>query len=192
MIRPPSGASVPVIRLRTLVLPAPFGPTTPSVSPGAQGEGQVVGDDDAAEGPREPSSSSSAAGDRPRPTRSAASARDRLERPRRRDVGLALVADDDEVVREVRALPPLAADERRLGDVRGRVARSTGSCRRSCRGSCALMASRIAALSSTLEARLRTSAATSNSAWAKPIGWVHCLRRRRRVAVGRAPWPTRR
>ena len=95
--------------------------------------------------------------------------------------GWSLLLTIDELVRE-RPVPlhPLPADERRLGDVRGGERRQAGAvprdrARRSCRATVALMASRIAALSSTLAARLRASAATSKRAWAKPIGCVHCL-----------------
>ena len=42
--RPPSGRRPPVIRLSTVVLPAPFGPTIPSASPLAEREGELVDD----------------------------------------------------------------------------------------------------------------------------------------------------
>ena len=44
-----SGARLPVMRLSIEVLPAPFGPTTPRVSPAARRQRQAVGDDDTAE-----------------------------------------------------------------------------------------------------------------------------------------------
>ena len=74
-----------------------------------------------------------------------------------------------------RALAPLAADERRLGDVRERLAVVQSTLPTIVSRLVALIASRMAALSSMFVVRLSASMATSNRAWAKPIGCVHCF-----------------
>ena len=45
-ICPRSGASSPLIMPNRLVLPAPFGPTTPTASPSSTEMRQLLGDDD--------------------------------------------------------------------------------------------------------------------------------------------------
>ena len=95
---------------------------------------------------------------------------------RRRNVRRGLVVGDDEIVAATVLQPPLAADERRLGDVFRREWRQLGAIpgdRPDQRVS--LVAAIASATLSPLDgspARFITSTASSNSAWTKPIGWV--------------------
>ena len=175
-MRPRSGRSMPVIRLNSVDLPAPFGPMMPSASPRASDEVDVAGDNDRTE----------RFGDRlqlehhPNPDASIVpiSSSD-LHLPAKRNLLRLSVLGDDHFVL-VAVEPPLTADQRRLGDVlrgerRHLVGAELRSDRRWCRAWWHRSPSPTAAPSVGSWARFSASTATSNSECTKPIGWVHCL-----------------
>src|SRR5262245_57414769 len=103
-IRPSSAFRLPAIRLRTVVLPAPFGPTIPSASPGPSAR---LTPRTARTEPNdfETSWSSTRAGKLGRLVRDRDQLRVLLQ------AGHALVADHDELVLVLLALDPLGAGE---------------------------------------------------------------------------------
>src|SRR5476649_1553341 len=102
------------MRFRVEVLPAPFGPMIPTTSPEATSSvnsSATTTDPKALQTPTSWRAAINESGRTPL-------ARDELHRAAGRDLGMVLVADDDQVVLECRALAPLGADQRRLADVR--------------------------------------------------------------------------
>src|SRR3712207_2296739 len=96
-----------------VVLPAPFGPTTPTASPSSSWTLRLS---ITWRAPKRRRASSMA--------RMGTSARgDRLELARGRDLRGGLVVYDDQLVGAAAPPPPLAADQRRLGHVGHRAAR---------------------------------------------------------------------
>src|SRR5258705_9325899 len=112
---PRSGRRRPIMRLSAVVLPAPLGPMTPSASPSSTAKLSPSMTTREPNAFATPSSASSEAITSPPANR--LDLPERLQRARRRDVWRRLVADDHHVEGEVLALHPLAAHQRRLGDV---------------------------------------------------------------------------
>src|SRR6185295_8497111 len=110
---PRSGRRRPIIRLSAVVLPAPFGPMTPSASrsPTARVRSSMTRSDPNVFETFCSASSAAISG------RGRSRLADGPEFPGDWDVRRRLVADHDHVEPEVLAAHPLPADERGLGDV---------------------------------------------------------------------------
>src|SRR5262245_9008354 len=109
-MRPAVGATAPSMRLNSVVLPAPFGPMMPTASPGAIARSRSSATMIEPKFFLRPTTSSSMTGQR------IARSGDGLHLAADRDRRRRLVVGDDDIVFPVLE-PPLAADERCLGDI---------------------------------------------------------------------------
>src|SRR5262245_4995729 len=119
-MRPAVGARAPSIRLNNVVLPAPFGPMMPTASPGAIERSRSSATMIEPKLFFRPATSSSMRCQR------AARSGDGLHLAGNGDRRRRLVVGDDDIILAVLE-PPLAADERRLGDVLGSERRQVGA-----------------------------------------------------------------
>ena len=132
------GRSAPAIRLKSDDLPAPFGPMMPSAAPASTPRSILSATTTEPKAFDSFSSSQDHASAAPvgvpgrgrrrsHASRGRSRSGDRLHLAAHRNLRRRLVVDDDEIVLAVVLQPPLAADERRLGDVLGGEGRQVGA-----------------------------------------------------------------
>ena len=166
-MRPALGGNTPAIMLNSVVLPAPFGPRMPTISPCSTLKSKVVDDDQPAEGARKRSEFKHRRRLSRAPPRHRQGVRASAPACRRPGCSAPAVVHDDQFERPFLALAPLPGDERRLAGVGKRPGLEVD------RPDDRLVthvahASRIEAGSSSFCAASVRRSATSMSEWRKP------------------------
>src|SRR6516162_8599273 len=117
--RPPLGGNTPAIMLKSVVLPAPFGPMMPTISPASTEKSSRSMTLSPPKARDSEASSSIVRRALPAAFRTRSAVRDQLGLPAHRYIRRRCVVDDDEFQRPFLALAPLAGDAigfRRVGE----------------------------------------------------------------------------